>query len=284
MTPSPSPSQATLPQELVDYIIDHLHDNRKALVKCSQICRAWVDTSSFYLFRCMRTRILGAVTPESHSGMPNFFDILKYTRVAANIRELHVTRNGVPRLSIEGMHEVLAGVENLRDFFCEDIEFSSNSHTEASIEKPIPRLKLSSLHILNPTFVTSSLSEVLCCFEEIDGFFLSRHRPIIIHGTLTLAHPPPAADTSLPVRIQAVTLDACNAEGTRIALDDLDASICPATLSSLTVRNYTPFASVATRINHFLSTHTSLHDLVLHISPQRVIEMAGIGECRASFS
>ncbi|KAJ7090647.1 hypothetical protein C8R44DRAFT_648056, partial [Mycena epipterygia] len=38
------------PSELYDYIIDHLHDDRRTLSACSLVCRDWYATSSYHLF------------------------------------------------------------------------------------------------------------------------------------------------------------------------------------------------------------------------------------------
>ncbi|KAJ7642135.1 hypothetical protein FB45DRAFT_1126439 [Roridomyces roridus] len=40
----------SLPRELCDLIIDHLHADRAALAACSLVCRAWVPASRFHLF------------------------------------------------------------------------------------------------------------------------------------------------------------------------------------------------------------------------------------------
>jgi hypothetical protein len=44
-------SSVKLPTEVQDIVIDHLHDDRKILKQCSLVCRGWVFSSSFHLFR-----------------------------------------------------------------------------------------------------------------------------------------------------------------------------------------------------------------------------------------
>ncbi|KAF8055245.1 hypothetical protein FPV67DRAFT_1544720 [Lyophyllum atratum] len=39
-----------LPHELIDYIIDHLHDDRAALCACCLACKAWLACSRYHLF------------------------------------------------------------------------------------------------------------------------------------------------------------------------------------------------------------------------------------------
>ena len=42
-----------IPQELVDYVLDHLHQDKQTLRQCSLVCRAWVASSSLHLFECL---------------------------------------------------------------------------------------------------------------------------------------------------------------------------------------------------------------------------------------
>ncbi|KDQ06699.1 hypothetical protein BOTBODRAFT_192913 [Botryobasidium botryosum FD-172 SS1] len=43
-----------LPSELIDLIIDHLHDEKPTLKICALVCRDWVAPSRFHLFRSIR--------------------------------------------------------------------------------------------------------------------------------------------------------------------------------------------------------------------------------------
>lgn len=45
-----SPGDARLPQEMIDYIIDFLHDDARSLASCAAVCRAFVESSRFHLF------------------------------------------------------------------------------------------------------------------------------------------------------------------------------------------------------------------------------------------
>ncbi|KAJ7487354.1 hypothetical protein B0H11DRAFT_1116695 [Mycena galericulata] len=42
---------ARVPSELHDYIIDHLHNDRRSLCVCSLVCKAWYGPSVYHLFR-----------------------------------------------------------------------------------------------------------------------------------------------------------------------------------------------------------------------------------------
>ena len=45
-----------LPAELTDAIIDHLHDDKPTLSKCSLVCNSWLDSSRYHLFHTIRVR------------------------------------------------------------------------------------------------------------------------------------------------------------------------------------------------------------------------------------
>ncbi|KAF8879957.1 hypothetical protein BD779DRAFT_1446614 [Infundibulicybe gibba] len=47
-----------VPPELVDFIIDHLHDDRKSLTCCSLVSRHWLPASRKNLYRKLRLTIL----------------------------------------------------------------------------------------------------------------------------------------------------------------------------------------------------------------------------------
>lgn len=44
------PDDTRLPQEMIDYIIDFLHDDARSLASCSEVARAFVESSRFHLF------------------------------------------------------------------------------------------------------------------------------------------------------------------------------------------------------------------------------------------
>ncbi|KAF5346298.1 hypothetical protein D9758_011487 [Tetrapyrgos nigripes] len=55
-----------VPQELVDYIIDHLYHDTQTLRNCSLVCRAWLPSSRLHLFNKVRLNI-----PRSTSHRPS---------------------------------------------------------------------------------------------------------------------------------------------------------------------------------------------------------------------
>ncbi|KAE9397746.1 hypothetical protein BT96DRAFT_822927, partial [Gymnopus androsaceus JB14] len=46
-------SESRYSPELFDAIIDFLHNDTEALFRCSLVCRSWVPTTRYHLFRCI---------------------------------------------------------------------------------------------------------------------------------------------------------------------------------------------------------------------------------------
>ena len=59
-----------LPQELIDYIIDFLHDDKKSLSSCALTHRTWVNTTRYHLFR----RIYATVPVEPTPTEPGYVE------------------------------------------------------------------------------------------------------------------------------------------------------------------------------------------------------------------
>ncbi|KAJ7275722.1 hypothetical protein C8J57DRAFT_1311527 [Mycena rebaudengoi] len=52
-----------LPPELTDAIVHNLHDDKRALLRCSQVCRGWVPVTRYYLFSRVRLYREGRFRP-----------------------------------------------------------------------------------------------------------------------------------------------------------------------------------------------------------------------------
>ncbi|KAF7298814.1 hypothetical protein MIND_00829000 [Mycena indigotica] len=48
---------ARVPPELHDYVIDFLHDHRPSMCSCSLVCKAWLSSSRYHLFRNSTLRV-----------------------------------------------------------------------------------------------------------------------------------------------------------------------------------------------------------------------------------
>ncbi|KAF9000414.1 hypothetical protein BDQ17DRAFT_1359569 [Cyathus striatus] len=87
-------SSAYLPQELVDNILDHLHDDYQSLSSCSLVCRAWLPSSRLHLFSKIS---LKAAAPHAPSIYPPqdrcrrlYRMLLRSPEIIPCIRELEI--------------------------------------------------------------------------------------------------------------------------------------------------------------------------------------------------
>lgn len=72
-----------LPQELTDYIVDYLADDKRALRTCALICRAFVRRSRAHIFE----EVVLSYRPSDD----NFLDVCSYsTTVLQSVRTLHI--------------------------------------------------------------------------------------------------------------------------------------------------------------------------------------------------
>ncbi|KAJ7045954.1 hypothetical protein C8F04DRAFT_455179 [Mycena alexandri] len=72
-------------QELIDMIIDFLHDSPASLLSCALVCSAWVPSSQLHLFRDVRMRANYESDPRLRS-LPSFEVLESCTQFAACLR------------------------------------------------------------------------------------------------------------------------------------------------------------------------------------------------------
>ena len=77
-----------LPPELIEYIIDHLHDSPSALRACARVCRDWVAPSRFHLFYRREIKPISTSTVPLQTG-----ELLEFLQgsphIVFYIREFH---------------------------------------------------------------------------------------------------------------------------------------------------------------------------------------------------
>jgi len=89
----PENSDIHLPQELVDHIIDHLHDDPLALNNCARVCQAWLPTSRLHFFAKIS---LKATSPHNGPAVPQeqckrlYAVLIRSPEIIYNIRELEI--------------------------------------------------------------------------------------------------------------------------------------------------------------------------------------------------
>lgn len=82
-----------LPQELIDNIIDHLHNDNISLLNCALVCRAWLSTSRLHLFAKIHLHVpLPFIdTPLASRKFSRLLRLLhKHTELIPHIHELQV--------------------------------------------------------------------------------------------------------------------------------------------------------------------------------------------------
>ena len=86
-------STSHLPQELVDHIIDHLHDDPPALSNCARVCRGWLPTSRHHFFAKIS---LKATSAHNGPAVPQerckqlYAVLIQSPEIIYNIRELEI--------------------------------------------------------------------------------------------------------------------------------------------------------------------------------------------------
>lgn len=90
---SPENSGIHLPQELVDHIIDHLHDDRRALSNCARVCHAWLPTSRLHFFAKISLKATsahnGPAVPQERCKQLHAV-LVQSPEIIYNIRELEI--------------------------------------------------------------------------------------------------------------------------------------------------------------------------------------------------
>ncbi|KAF8149395.1 hypothetical protein B0H34DRAFT_733595 [Crassisporium funariophilum] len=91
--PAAEHSPPRLPQELIDHILDHLHDDSVALNNCALVCQAWLPTSRLHLFSKIS---LKATSPHNGPAVPQerckrlHALLVRSPEIIYNIRELEI--------------------------------------------------------------------------------------------------------------------------------------------------------------------------------------------------
>lgn len=86
-------STSHIPQELVDHIIDHLHDDPLALSNCARVCRGWLPTSRHHFFSKIS---LKATSAHNGPAVPQerckqlYAVLIQSPEIIYNIRELEI--------------------------------------------------------------------------------------------------------------------------------------------------------------------------------------------------
>ena len=159
----------TLPQEVIDMIIDFLHDDRRTLKACAQVSRSWVRVSHYHLSRNVRIE----ATPSFKAGYSAQLQSLLRWPFHVYIYELTVvpvpTRSSLyPELTEENVVAFFTSLPRLRSLSLDQTGFTRR---HLSRSQPACRFSADKLSInwMYPSIPgsNSSTSDLLLLFYEI---------------------------------------------------------------------------------------------------------------------
>ncbi|KAL4244826.1 hypothetical protein ABKN59_001540 [Abortiporus biennis] len=93
---SPYPLLERCPLEILDHILDHLHDDKATLQSCSLVCQTFLTSTRFHLFYSIR--ITGVETKKTFDNFATFVQTSPH--VASNVRELYLHPPSTPTSAI----------------------------------------------------------------------------------------------------------------------------------------------------------------------------------------
>ncbi|KAI0094839.1 hypothetical protein BDY19DRAFT_914852 [Irpex rosettiformis] len=158
----------TLPQEVIDMIIDFLHDDRRTLKSCAEVAKSWVRVSYYHLFRKFRIE----ATPSFKAGYSAQLQAILRSSFYPYIHELTAvpipTRSSLyPELTEEDVVAFFTSLPRLRSLRLDQTGFTRH------LSRPQPARRFSadrlSINWMYPSIPgsSSSTSDLLLLFYEI---------------------------------------------------------------------------------------------------------------------
>lgn len=223
----PENSDIRLPQELVDHIIDHLHDDQLTLTNCARVSQAWLPTSRHHLFAKI---CLKATSPHNGPAVPQerckrlHAVLTRSPEIIYNIRELEICE-GSPHHHHDHHPEFssttwITTERTLTALFkmlthLQRLDFSATSTLYWKLLPPTFQSALWTLLSL-PTLTyirlhswvfpdISSLTSILACCHNLNAFALSS-TTIFNERDLQFDHTS-LKDQVHPTRLEVLTLD-----------------------------------------------------------------------------
>ena len=179
---------ARLPAEIIDRIIDFLHDDSTSLAYCSQVCKLWLPTASFHLFRSLHVRTSGPMLSTSKRWqVPNepdvnrraclalLRDLERSVRLHTHIVKLHLEVDcygvGLPGIELSLLGKILTALPRLRSLHINTPHLLGPSSYSQVIQLPckyLQKLCFSRARLSLPLF------EVIRWYTRIDTLVLRR--------------------------------------------------------------------------------------------------------------
>lgn len=172
-------SDISIPPELFDMIIDHLHDDKHSLATCGRICRQWVPSSRKHLF--------SSITLTPYSEMLNLFlDLLDcpLTNIPPHVRNLSVEGRGhVDKLqwSVEDLSRLPQ-----RLYAIDSLSFVTVGWRDMS-----PEFRSAALPLFNrvTNLGIKYFTNLICMFPSLQELFLTSIVLLLPNLTMTINLP-----------------------------------------------------------------------------------------------
>ena len=197
------------PQELIDYVLDFLHNDKASLAACSLVCASFLPTSSFHLFADFTIRLRYPFSddpePVHCSEMASFFRLLSHsTRITTNVKDLTIECRDIVSparpFDVQILRRTIQLLPKLESLFIhglslyhidpegDDITLSPCMPTLKRLEIEWSRLSYDSLSILLSTF--SHIEELvftrILSVEDLSTLPMYAEEPISVN-TLSLS-------------------------------------------------------------------------------------------------
>jgi hypothetical protein len=244
------PTGTKIPPEIFDIVIDHLHNDLDALKVCSLVCKSWLPSSRYHLFRSLvvkpsRAKLFGQVLRPQLSTLPNHV----FHLTIGQLGDSYFT----PQRNLIRLIPRLSSMQSLKIHRVNHASFGewSTLRFEAVIDLDIVFVKLK-------TF--SELLDLLAAFPSLQMLFLSE-----ISWSSSGLVPPPRSFPNLRVLNVHCT-------GTDDILDWLSKGALPS-LTAFSVRT-----RCFSGTKFFQAVGMSLHHLKMKMADDRLYEAAEAAE------
>ncbi|GJE86554.1 hypothetical protein PsYK624_026340 [Phanerochaete sordida] len=277
----------TFPQELVDWTIDFLHNDKATLRACSLVQRRWLSTSSFHLFSCFKWPRCGCHWARGRGslqdtcecsrllGQSKTLDELKSLlesspRMRENVQELLITftliwhgRTLLRRVtSTQEIIDILDLLPHIRSLELHHLQFLPD---EVPTIVSTPRLSLPSLRLarLGASVVSQDIFNLLSCFRHISTLSFYQ-TDLLFEPSGTLLHQPP------PLGLETLGLTFSNNDATEFWIDKVCSYLDVTSLTTLSIR-----APIDDMVNNVVVASPALHALLLRCTALRSLVCCG---------
>ncbi|KAJ7869123.1 hypothetical protein B0H14DRAFT_3440824 [Mycena olivaceomarginata] len=173
---------STLPTELDDLIVDHLRDNKHALIACALVNKSWLLSSRHRLFEKVtlvddnsKTFLELAASP-----LATFLSCIQSLTNMHNLHLHYIDVNGVSETALTQLGAVFPYV------------------TELNVSNPVGFLRLHDLFIIVARFLQLRRLSIKSSFLQEDANAISHHPPVPPALEVVRMHSTPGSDNPFP--------------------------------------------------------------------------------------